>query len=102
MAGPCSAILSARVVFSAAGSADCAWTGAQMARARAKARLEQMPWLECVLFFMFYCFSIFRFFCSLRRPPGSVFEEPVAPRVTSLSARVQRSVYADGGGFAMG
>src|ERR1017187_4329681 len=49
------------MVLPSAGSADRAWTGNQMARAKANARLERMTRFVFVWFFMFYCFL----FCCL-------------------------------------
>src|SRR5664280_1523324 len=48
-----SIILAAVTVFPSAGSGDCAWTGDQMASAKANARPERMARAVFVWFFMF-------------------------------------------------
>src|SRR5450759_5188263 len=42
------------MLFPSAGVGDCAWTGDQMARAKANARLERVAKVVFVWFFMFY------------------------------------------------
>src|SRR5664279_5732767 len=48
-----SIILAAVMVFPSAGSGDCAWTGDQIARAKANARLERVAKVIFVWLFMF-------------------------------------------------
>src|SRR5664279_4418754 len=50
-----SIIVAAVMVFPSVGSGDCAWTGEQMARAKAKARLERMAKVVFVWILMFCC-----------------------------------------------
>src|SRR5664279_865626 len=53
-----SIILAAVMVFPSAGSGDCAWTGDQIARAKASARPERTAIVVFVWFFMFFAFVI--------------------------------------------